>query len=106
MCDLRVGRHVFEVDGRVKFLRADRGGVATRPVEDVWWDERRRQIDVCANGLGMSRIGWQDFWPPHRAAALRRIAREFAVTRDRYGVALPPDLEEFAHRMRGRRRSA
>ncbi len=105
-CDLRVGRHLFEVDGRVKFLRADRGGVATRPIEDVLWDEKRRQTDVCAHGLGMSRIIWQDFWPPHRAAALRRLGRELAMTRDRYGDTLPPDLEEFAQRMRGLRRSA
>jgi hypothetical protein len=97
---------MFEIDGRVKFLRADQGGVATRPVEDVLWDEKRRQTDVCANGLGMSRIVWQDFWPPHRAAARRRLAREFAVTRDRYGDVLPPELEEFAQRMRGRRRPA
>jgi len=105
-CDLRIGRHMFEVDGRVKFLRVDQGGVATRPVEDVLWDEKRRQTDVCANGLGMSRIVWQDFWEPHRDAARRRLTREFAVTRDRYGDVLPPELEEFAHRMRGRRRSA
>ena len=102
-CDLRVGRHLFECDGRVKYLGADRGGVADRPVEDVLWDEKRRQTEVCAHGLGMSRIIWQDFWPPQRAAALRRLAREFAVTRDRYGAQLPPDLEEFARRMRGRR---
>ena len=102
-CDLRVGRHLFECDGRVKYLGAARGGVADRPVEDVMWDEKRRQTDVCANGLGMSRIIWQDFWPPHRPAALRRLAREFAVSRDRYGTDLPPDLEEFARRMRGRR---
>ena len=105
-CDLRIGRHMFEIDGRVKYLRADHGGVATRPIEDVLWDEKRRQTDVCANGLGMSRIVWQDFWPPHRAAALRRLARELAVTRDRYGDVLPPELEAFARTMRGQRRSA
>jgi hypothetical protein len=102
-CDLRVGRHLFEVDGRVKYLRSDRGGVATRPVEDVLWDEKRRQNDVCANGLGMSRILWEDYWPPRRAAALRRLAAEYAVTRDRYGEVLPAALEEFARHMRGRR---
>lgn len=102
-CDLRVGRHLFEVDGRVKYLGADRGGVADRPVEDVLWDEKRRQTEICAHGLGMSRIIWEDFWPPRRTAALRRLAREFAVTQDRYGTDLPADLEEFARRMRGRR---
>jgi hypothetical protein len=102
-CDLRVGCHVFEVDGRVKYLRSGEGGVATRPVEDVLWDEKRRQREVCANGLGMSRIIWEDFWPPRRGAALRRLAAEYAVTRDRYGERLPPRLEEFARAMRGRR---
>ena len=97
---------MFEVDSKLKLLRPDQGGVATRPLEDLLWDEKRRQTDVCANGLGMSRIIWQDFWPPHRAKAVRRLAREYAVTRERYGETLPPELEEFARRMRGRRRSA
>lgn len=102
-CDLRVGRHVFECDGRVKYLRSDRGGVADRPIEDVLWDEKRRQTDICAHGLGMSRIVWQDFWPPHRARARARLAHEFAVSRDRFGTDLPPQLEEFARRVRGQR---
>ena len=29
-CDLRVGRHVFEFDGRIKYQRRQDGGVATR----------------------------------------------------------------------------
>ena len=102
-CDLRVGCHVFECDGRVKYLPSDRGGVANRPVEDVLWEEKRRQTDVCANGLGMSRIVWQDFWPPHREQARARLAREFAISRDRYGTELPAHLEDFARRMRGQR---
>jgi hypothetical protein len=102
-CDLRVGCHVFEIDGRVKYLPGDRGGVATRPVEDVLWDEKRRQREVCANGLGMSRILWEDFWPPRRVLAQRRLRAEYDVTRDRYGDELPPHLEEFARQLRGLR---
>lgn len=102
-CDLRVGRHVIEFDGRVKYLRAARGGVARRPVEDILWDEKRRQRDVCANQLGMSRLIWADLWPPHRDAAQRRLVEEVAQTRARFGTELPPHLEEFARHMRGRR---
>jgi hypothetical protein len=104
-CDLRVGCHLFEFDGRLKFLRADRGGVATRPVEDILWDEKRRQTDVCGNGLGMSRIVWQDFWPPHRAPALARLAQEVALSRARFGDELPPRLVEFARHARSARTS-
>ena len=74
-----------------------------RPVEDVLWDEKRRQREVCANGLGMSRILWEDYWAPERVPAQRRLRAEYDVTRDRYGDELPPHLEEFARHMRGQR---
>ncbi len=53
--DIRVGCHVFEFDGRIKFNRPDRGGVAERPAEEVVWDERKRQRLICSEGLGMSQ---------------------------------------------------
>lgn len=99
-CDLIVGCHVFEFDGRIKYLRATRGGVADRPVEDVLWDEKKRQQLVCAEGLGMSRIIWEDFWGPARARARKRLLAEYAVTEARFGPRLPEHLARFAATMR------
>ena len=58
--DLRIGCHLFEFDGKRKFLRRANGGVAGRPVEEILWDEKRRQDDICAQGLGMSRVTWAE----------------------------------------------
>lgn len=95
-CDLRVGCHVFEFDGRIKYLRGADGGVADRPVNDVLWDEKRRQHDVCSAGLGMSRIVWDDLWGAARVRALARLRAEYAVTRTRFGDQLPEHLARFA----------
>jgi hypothetical protein len=61
-CDLRLGCHVFEFHGRIKLRSVERGGVAEQAAEQVAWDERRRERDVCAEGLGASRIYWDDLW--------------------------------------------
>ena len=103
-CDLRVGCHVFEVDGKVKYLRPAQGGVARKPIEEVVWDERTRQNAVCARGLGASRILWEDFWGEGRKRALRRLASEYAVTEKRFGPTLPEELARFARKARPRRR--
>lgn len=105
-CDLRIGRHMIEFDGKIKYQRREDGGVADRSPTDVAWEERRREVDVCANGLGMSRLIWSDFWGEQRERAKRRLRQEYAETFARHGDVLPPELEEFARRMRGRRRSA
>ena len=102
-CDLRVGCHIFEVDGRLKYRRETEGGVAERPIEEVLWDEKGRERDVCAEGLGMSRIIWEDFWGMKRRSAVARLHRDYSLTRDRLGDQLPPHLAQFAARMRGRR---
>lgn len=103
-CDLRIGCHLLEFDGRLKYRRRESGGVADRPVEDVVWDERRRERDVCALGLGMSRLTWGDLWGRAREQAKDRIRREYAVTVARFGDVLRPDLEAFAQQMRAQRR--
>jgi hypothetical protein len=105
-CDLRVGCHVFEVDGRIKYRREAEGGVADRPVEDVVWEEKGRERDVCAEGLGMSRIIWEDFWGRKRRQAVARLGGEYTQTRGRFGDQLPHQPAEFAARMRGRRPGA
>jgi hypothetical protein len=105
-CDLRVGCHVFEFDGRIKYQRAGNGGVADRPVEDVLWDERKRQQEICALGLGMSRIIWSDFYGPARDKARQRLLEEYAVTVRRFGQDLPEPLASFAAAMQGRRHAS
>lgn len=103
-CDLLVGCHVFEFDGRVKYRRVENGGVADRPVEDVVWDERKRQQEICSLGLGMSRILWSDFYGPARNKARLRLLQEYAVTVSRFGEQLPEPLASFAAKMQGQRR--
>lgn len=102
-CDLRVGCHVVECDGRQKSRPVAAGGLAVGDLEQLLWDERRRQREICASGLGMSRLVWADFWGEARERAKERVRSEEAVTRDRYGATLPAHLEEFAQRLRGRR---
>ena len=57
---MRIGCHVFEFDGRVKYRRPEQGGVADRPADEVVWDEKKRERLICAEGLGLSRIIWED----------------------------------------------
>lgn len=97
-CDLRVGNHVFEFDGRVKYVGRAAGGVAVRPAEEVVWAEKERERLVCAEGLGMSRIIWSDFFGSARERAVRRLRAEYAVTAARFGDRLPTHLAEFSAR--------
>lgn len=86
-CDLRVGRHVFEFDGRVKYRLPDEGGFATGSGGEVLWEEKQRQDWICGFKIGMSRIVWEDFWGARREQALRRLRREYADTVARFGVS-------------------
>ena len=97
--DLVVGCHAFEFDGKLKFKAPADGGVALRPAGEVVWDEKERQRLVCGEGLGMSRIIWDDFWGRARDEALLRLRGEEAVTRRRFGTDRPAHLEGFAARM-------
>lgn len=102
-CDLRIGRHVYEFDGRVKTTAPEDGGVADRALARVVWDERRRQRDVCDMELGMSRVIYEEFWGDARDRLKARLRRDQADTDARYGRELTPEQAEFAARMRGRR---
>jgi hypothetical protein len=95
-CDIRVGCHVFEFDGKIKYTPVDQGGVATKPIEQVLWEERKRQQQICAVGLGMSRLTWSDLHGPARERAKARLREEYTVTRARFGGVLPAHLAEFA----------
>ncbi len=102
-CDLRIGCHVFEFDGMVKYRRRDQGGVATRDAAEVAWEERMREQLVMREGLGLSRIVWDELWHPRRESTKARLHREYADTLQRHGSVLPPHLREYDARVRSRR---
>jgi hypothetical protein len=102
-CDLILGRLVFEFDGRIKYVRQQDGGVAKQPVEQVIWDEKKRERLVRGEGLGMSRIVWDDFYGKGREQALARLEAEVTLTETQLGTVLPEHLERFAREMAGRR---
>lgn len=101
--DLRIGRHLVEFNGRVKYRAADDGGLRDRELEAVLWEERVRASAVCGGGFGMSSLIYADFWGERRDRAKERIRREHAVTVARFGTELTPGMEAFAQRLRGRR---
>ena len=96
-CDLRVGRHIVEFDGRVKYRRAEHGGVSTRDPDEVVWREKRRQDFVCGFKLGMSRVTWGDLMPDQWEATKRRVLREYDDTTARFGFNID-DLAPFVVR--------
>lgn len=97
--DMIIGCHAIEFDGKAKYQPTDGGGLADRPAGDVVWDEKERQRLVCAEGLGMSRLIWADFWGSDRPAAQQRLREEEAITRQRFGIRRRARLDEFADRM-------
>ena len=79
-CDLRVGRHVFEVDGMVKY-----GPTLTDDPRRTLREEKARQDFITGFKLGVSRITAHDCGPGW-AAAQRRLLREFQDTCARWGT--------------------
>lgn len=96
-CDLRLGRHLFECDGYIKYQRVEDGGVAIVDAQETVWREKQRQDWVCGFKLGMSRIIWADFWGAERAAALVRLRREYLDTCARFGESIE-DLTPYLAR--------
>ncbi|HLN76079.1 MAG TPA: type IV toxin-antitoxin system AbiEi family antitoxin domain-containing protein [Nocardioidaceae bacterium] len=88
--DLRVGRHLFEFDGHIKYVGRDRGGVADESPEVVLWREKQREdwVRRANGGYGMSRVIWREMFGPTRRATLRRLHEEFAATLRRFGDAM------------------
>jgi hypothetical protein len=101
--DLRVGRHLVEFDGKVKYQRTEDGGLAEGDPGRVLWEEKQRQDWLCGFKLGMSRLVWDDVMPPAWAATERRVMREVMDTRARFGDDLS-DLQPFIIREPRRRR--
>ncbi len=83
--DLRVGAHLFEFDGRVKYVGRERGGVADRPVEEILWEEKRREDQLRSLRLGMSRVVLADLFGRARVRTKGRLWQEFNQTLALYG---------------------
>jgi hypothetical protein len=98
-CDLRVGRHIFEFDGAMKYRPPERGGVASVDPDQVLMAEKHRQDWVCGFQLGMSRIVWDDLWGLRRERTKKRLRREYAATVARYGTDIS-DLAPYLVRRR------
>lgn len=92
-CDIRVGRHIFEPDGLLKY------GIDGKPAREDLWREKTRQDFITGFKLGVSRITDHDTRNPD--AALRRFAREYATTVARYGT----DISDLAPYIVRRRRA-
>jgi hypothetical protein len=101
--DIRVGCHVFEVDGKSKYVPVELGGLAERPAHEVVWSEKKRERLIHRQGLGVSRIFFQDYWEPHRKPALARMIAEFQDTVARFGRELPDHLVRNAVILRDQR---
>jgi hypothetical protein len=85
--DLRLRRHLIEFDGKVKYVGRADGGFADRPVEQVVWEEKRREdwLRECDGGYGVSRVVWAELFGPAREVTKRRLAREIARSDRLYG---------------------
>lgn len=111
-CDLRVGNHVIEADGRVKVQSVEDGGVATTSADEIVWEERKRERLVRDERLGVTRVYWEDHWGQRRIAAIRRLRADAADTATRYGTELDERLAREAELIRrqygdrGRRRGS
>lgn len=84
--DLLLNGHVFEFDGRQKYVGKAGGGLAD-DVERVLWDEKQREDWLRSLGFGISRIVWADLFGIRRAETLRRLTREYLATQARRRAA-------------------
>ncbi len=101
--DIRVGCHLFECDGKIKYTPVTDGGVAEKPITEVVWEEKKRERLLHRVGLGTSRIFFEDYWSPQRKAALARMQAEYDETVARFGDRLPEHLVRNARELRGER---
>jgi hypothetical protein len=77
--DLLLNGHIFEFDGRQKYVGRASGGLAA-DVEQVLWDEKQREDWLRSLGFGISRIVWRDLFGPARRTTLLRLRREYLAT--------------------------
>lgn len=76
--DLLLHGHVFEFDGRRKYVGKANGGV-TDDVERALWEEKQREDWLRSLGFAVSRIVWADLFGSTRRIALRRLEREYVA---------------------------
>jgi predicted transcriptional regulator of viral defense system len=81
-CDLRIRRHLFEVDGTLKYDEDNIRGLTPR---EVLREEKKRQDFLTGFKLGVSRITAHDCRAGRRAAEAR-LLREYADTCARFGT--------------------
>lgn len=84
LVDLRLGWHLVEFDGRLKYARR-RPYDDARPGEQVLWEEKRREDWLRSLGYGVSRVVWADCFGAARERARARLTREIAATLVRVG---------------------
>lgn len=98
VCDLRVGRHVFEFDGKVKFRRKELGGLSDNPEQSLW-DEKTREDFVRSFRLGVSRVVWSELLPGARKRLRERLEREWWASYHLFGSS----IDDLAPHLRPRR---
>lgn len=91
-CDVRVGRHVFEFDGRLKYLPPEAGGVTPDPDRSPW-EEKLRQDWLHRHRLGASRVIWNDLWGVGLRRLPHRLLAEYRETEARWGTS----VDDLAH---------
>ena len=96
--DIRLRRHLFEVDGMQKYEAED-----LEKARAVLRAEKERQDFITGFKLGVSRITAYDCGPGRRQA-LERLAREVADTDRRFGTSID-DLAPFILPKSRRRRA-
>ena len=96
-CDLRLGRHVFECDGDLKYDEGNLTGESPRTVLRL---EKERQDFVSGFKLGVSRITARDTGAGV-PAALRRLGREYDDTCARFGTDITDLAPYIVRRPRG-----
>lgn len=96
-CDLRLGRQVFEFDGKIKIVPSISGGYAADAPTDVLWAEKGRQDFVTGFKLGVCRVTWEDVYGRGRAQARERLLREYLSTCARFGTDIS-DLAQYRPR--------
>lgn len=97
-CDIRVGRHIFEMDG---FTKYPTGSDEAR--RRALREEKLRQDFISGFKLGVSRLTHTDL-EAGRAAARRRVLREFEDTCRRFGTDISDLAPYVLPKIEGRRR--
>ena len=98
--DLRVGRHFFEFHGTDKLVPVEQGGLSAVPARAAIRAERDRATELRALGFGLSDTYAADLRGSRRPVTRARLAREYAMTRERFGTEVPSRMLEFAARYR------